>query len=102
MPLRHVGAGLGMGFGVGIGAAVAGRMMNGIGRNPRQQERDITEVVCNECSTLSPEGARFCVGCAAPIVPQQCRHIRGSRCGCGALNNVGSRFCNQCASPLEQ
>jgi serine/threonine protein kinase len=49
---------------------------------------------CPNCNTDNPENAKFCRGCAKPLVPQ-------SICPkCGYENIPGSNFCNQCAHPL--
>src|SRR6202521_2888308 len=48
---------------------------------------------CQKCSAENPEGARFCIQCAAPC-PRRCGK-------CGFDNPSGARFCAQCATPLD-
>src|ERR1700687_1753317 len=49
---------------------------------------------CQKCSAENPEGARFCVHCAAP-----CTRLCGK---CGFENPQEARFCAQCATPLDE
>ena len=47
---------------------------------------------CSRCGSENPDGAKFCDGCAAPLV-LQCR-------SCGTSNRPGARFCIECAAAL--
>jgi class 3 adenylate cyclase/tetratricopeptide (TPR) repeat protein len=47
---------------------------------------------CSACQTANPNGAKFCVECAAPLV---------SLCSkCGFDNPARAKFCSNCATPL--
>jgi len=50
-------------------------------------------MLCPECGTENREGAKFCKGCAAPIL--------GSCSNCGATIQPGSKFCDQCGAPVK-
>ncbi|HZL96445.1 MAG TPA: zinc-ribbon domain-containing protein, partial [Vicinamibacterales bacterium] len=46
---------------------------------------------CASCGSTNPEGARFCIECAAPL---------GRRCpGCGVENLPQAKFCARCGKP---
>ncbi len=48
---------------------------------------------CTKCGTDNPEGAGFCIECAAPFA---------RRCAaCGNENPARAKFCARCAKPLE-
>jgi class 3 adenylate cyclase/tetratricopeptide (TPR) repeat protein len=47
---------------------------------------------CAQCGSDSPEGAKFCIECAAPF-PRRCP-------GCGTENPPQAKFCAECATPL--
>ncbi|MGZ6240996.1 MAG: adenylate/guanylate cyclase domain-containing protein [Candidatus Binataceae bacterium] len=47
---------------------------------------------CQNCSAENPEGAKFCIECAAPI-KRQCPQ-------CSFDNPATAKFCAQCATPL--
>ena len=47
---------------------------------------------CPQCATENPEGARFCMACAAPL---------GLVCAeCGTELPIGAKFCFSCAAPV--
>src|SRR5215813_7980287 len=47
---------------------------------------------CTSCGSENPEGAKFCIECAAPL---------RKRCpSCGAENLPRAKFCGECATPL--
>src|SRR6266849_1927960 len=47
---------------------------------------------CPSCSSENPQGAKFCIDCAAPF---------GNRCPkCGFDNPARAKFCAECATPL--
>src|SRR5215210_5148549 len=47
---------------------------------------------CLGCGTENPEGAKFCIECAAPLQ---------KRCpNCGVENLPRAKFCSECATPL--
>ena len=47
---------------------------------------------CASCGSDNPEGAKFCIECAAPLQ---------KRCpSCGAVNLPRAKFCAECGSPL--
>src|SRR5713101_8414800 len=47
---------------------------------------------CPSCGSDNPEGAKFCIECAAPLQ---------KRCpSCGAVNLPRAKFCAECGSPL--
>src|SRR5438132_5076308 len=47
---------------------------------------------CASCGSENPEGAKFCIECAAPLK---------KRCpSCGAENLPRAKFCAECAAPL--
>src|SRR5262245_13832943 len=47
---------------------------------------------CAQCGSDNPEGAKFCIECAAPFT---------RRCpGCGTENPPQAKFCAECATPL--
>ena len=47
---------------------------------------------CSKCNSENPEGAKFCIDCAAPLA---------SRCPkCGRENISRAKFCANCAAPL--
>jgi class 3 adenylate cyclase len=50
-------------------------------------------MVCKNCSAENPQGAKFCIQCAAPF-EHRCRK-------CAAENPLEARFCAQCAAPLD-
>jgi class 3 adenylate cyclase len=47
---------------------------------------------CSSCGLENPEGAKFCIECAAPL-PKRCP-------SCGAENLPRAKFCGECATPL--
>ena len=47
---------------------------------------------CTQCGSDSPEGAKFCIECAAPFT-QHCP-------GCGTENPPQAKFCAACATSL--
>ncbi len=47
---------------------------------------------CQNCSAENPEGAKFCIQCAAPF-KRRCER-------CGFENPPGARFCAECAASL--
>jgi class 3 adenylate cyclase/tetratricopeptide (TPR) repeat protein len=47
---------------------------------------------CSRCGSENPDGAKFCDGCAAPLV-LQCP-------SCGTSNRPSARFCIECAAAL--
>jgi class 3 adenylate cyclase len=49
-------------------------------------------MLCSRCGSENPDGAKFCDGCAAPLV-LQCQ-------SCGTSNRPGARFCIECAAAL--
>ena len=50
-------------------------------------------MLCSACHHETPDGARFCMHCAAPLA---------APCGsCGAELPEGARFCPRCAHPAE-
>src|SRR4051812_27809785 len=47
---------------------------------------------CLSCGSDNPDGAKFCIECAAPLQ---------KRCpSCGAENLPRAKFCGECATPL--
>src|SRR5215211_1101593 len=50
---------------------------------------------CPACGRPNPPDARFCGGCAAPLVAAV------TCAGCGASNPSGQRFCNACGDDLQ-
>src|SRR6266851_4459536 len=49
---------------------------------------------CASCGSENPEGAKFCIECAAPLK---------KRCpSCGVENLPQAKFCAECATPLTQ
>ena len=48
---------------------------------------------CRNCSAENPQGAKFCIQCAAPF-SHQCQT-------CGFENPSEAKFCAQCAAPLD-
>src|SRR5579864_3593227 len=48
---------------------------------------------CQNCSAENPQGAKFCIRCAAPF-SHRCQK-------CGFENPSEARFCAQCAAPLD-
>ena len=49
---------------------------------------------CSKCSHENPDGAKFCIECAAPM-EFHCPK-------CGAVTPVTGKFCMECAHPLKQ
>src|SRR4030095_2397041 len=47
---------------------------------------------CTNCGTENPEGAKFCIECAAPL-QKRCPR-------CGGENLPRAKFCSECATPL--
>src|SRR5438128_1143650 len=47
---------------------------------------------CLSCGSENPDGAKFCIECAAPL-RQRCPR-------CGAENLPRAKFCGECATPL--
>ena len=47
---------------------------------------------CASCGAENPDGAKFCIECAAPF-PRRCAR-------CGAENLPRAKFCAECATPL--
>src|SRR5215510_8492271 len=47
---------------------------------------------CLSCGSENPDGAKFCIECAAPL-RKQCP-------SCGAENLPRAKFCGECATPL--
>src|SRR5215510_15784225 len=49
-------------------------------------------MLCPSCGSENPEGAKFCIECAAPLQ---------KRCpSCGVVNLSRAKFCAECGSPL--
>jgi predicted amidophosphoribosyltransferase len=47
---------------------------------------------CSKCDSDNPQGAKFCIDCAAPLA---------NRCPkCGQENLPRAKFCADCATPL--
>ncbi|MBI3249931.1 MAG: zinc ribbon domain-containing protein [Deltaproteobacteria bacterium] len=49
---------------------------------------------CARCGSDNPEGAKFCIECAAPF-PRRCPQ-------CGMGNPPQAKFCAECATPLKK
>jgi class 3 adenylate cyclase/tetratricopeptide (TPR) repeat protein len=49
-------------------------------------------LVCANCRTENPAGAKFCTECASPLA-RACPD-------CGTANAPGAKFCGECAAPL--
>jgi class 3 adenylate cyclase/tetratricopeptide (TPR) repeat protein len=49
-------------------------------------------LVCANCRTENPAGAKFCTECASPLA-RACAN-------CGTANPAGAKFCGECAAPL--
>ena len=49
-------------------------------------------LVCANCRTENPAGAKFCTECASPLA-RPCAN-------CGTANSAGAKFCGECAAPL--
>jgi class 3 adenylate cyclase/tetratricopeptide (TPR) repeat protein len=49
-------------------------------------------LVCANCRTDNPAGAKFCTECASPLA-RACAN-------CGTANPAGAKFCGECAAPL--
>ena len=49
-------------------------------------------MICSNCGTENPTGAKFCIECASPLA---------SLCpNCGTANLAAAKFCSECATPL--
>src|SRR5712692_8935705 len=60
-------------------------------RLPEEATGDQGAIRCSSCGHESPDGAKFCEECAAPLV---------RRCGsCGATLRPTAKFCVECATP---
>jgi class 3 adenylate cyclase len=49
-------------------------------------------MVCGQCASEQPDGARFCNSCGAPLARPACS-------GCGADLVPAAKFCNECGAP---
>ncbi len=49
-------------------------------------------LVCANCRTENPAGAKFCTECASPLA-RPCAN-------CGTANPAGAKFCGECAAPI--
>ncbi|HET9497573.1 MAG TPA: adenylate/guanylate cyclase domain-containing protein, partial [Candidatus Limnocylindria bacterium] len=49
-------------------------------------------LVCANCRTENPAGAKFCTECASALA-RPCQN-------CGTVNPAGAKFCSECATPL--
>ena len=51
-------------------------------------------MICSDCGTENPVGAKFCAECGAPLA---------TACPvCGTANSPAARFCSECAASLVQ
>lgn len=117
------GAATGVGFGVGAGM---GMMMPGMIQGAMNQQHQQSggggtpaSVVCPQCNTQNPEGAKFCASCGASLAQIVCpfcqaKNPAGAKfcisCGkniasvvcpkCKANNTAGTKFCSQCGTQL--
>lgn len=96
------GAGVGLGAGVGIGAAMAGAISEAIRAGKQTGEGGggaaaaaaAPTVICPNCGTPNPSGAKFCNNCGQKLAePGKCPN-------CGADVAPGSKFCNNCGQKL--
>ena len=66
-------------------------------QQPQQQQQPAPTVAagpsCGECSTANPAGAKFCMGCGAPMAPAV-KHCTE----CGTELPGGAKFCANCGT----
>ena len=92
-----VGAGVGLGAGLGMGYGMAGTMQGAYQGGPQQGMPSGGATPCPKCSTLIPQGSKFCPSCGYSLAPP----AAGPPCPkCGAATTAGQKFCPSCGASL--
>jgi membrane protease subunit (stomatin/prohibitin family) len=88
-------AGLGLGAGAGLGAAMAGMMGEAMrGQGGTQAAAAAATIICPNCSTANPTGAKFCNSCGTKLTGTV-------KCPtCGTVNPAGAKFCSNDGTKL--
>ena len=90
-----MGAGIGLGMGAGIGAGI-GQAASSVGQAMQQNvapAASADQVLCPNCKTAVPKGAKFCSSCGSPIPQEQPKKFCTE---CGAQVEGNAKFCPNC------
>lgn len=97
---NSAGAGIGMELGMGLGVGRAmGNMAGDFFSNMNQQVmgNQSGKLICPKCSSVNPEGMKFCGNCGTPLTPP------AVKCSsCGQEIPAGMKFCGFCGTPVPQ
>jgi membrane protease subunit (stomatin/prohibitin family) len=85
-------AGLGLGAGAGLGAAMAGMMSEAM---RSQSSAKAATIVCPNCGTTNPAGAKFCNSCGNKLGGGTIKCPT-----CGTENPAGAKFCSNDGTKL--
>ena len=97
---NSTGAGIGMELGMGLGVGRAmGNMAGDFFSNMNQQVmgNQSGKLICPKCSSVNPEGMKFCGNCGTPLTPPV---VKCS--SCGQEIPAGMKFCGFCGTPVPQ
>ncbi len=87
-------AGIGLGAGVGLGAGLAGMMAQAM-QQAQSGAKAAPTVICPNCGTANPAGARFCNSCGAKLASGTVKCPT-----CGTENPAGAKFCSNDGTKL--
>ncbi len=87
-------AGIGLGAGVGLGAGLAGMMAQAM-QQAQSGAKAAPTVICPNCGTANPAGARFCNSCGAKLAGGTVKCPT-----CGTENPAGAKFCSNDGTKL--
>ena len=87
-------AGIGLGAGAGLGAAMAGMMSQAMQAQSGAPAAAAT-VICPNCHTANPAGAKFCNSCGAKLSAGTIKCPT-----CGTENPAGAKFCSNDGTKL--
>ncbi len=89
-------AGMGLGAGAGLGAAMAGMMSQAMQQQtPHPAPAATGTVVCPNCNTANPAGAKFCNSCGNKFTTGTVKCPT-----CGTENPAGAKFCSNDGTKL--
>lgn len=89
--------GVGLGAGAGLGAGLAGMMSQAMQGAQQSQStaRGAATVICPNCNTSNPIGAKFCNNCGTKLGAGTVKCPT-----CGTENPVGAKFCSNDGTKL--
>ncbi len=88
--------GVGLGAGAGLGAGLAGMMSQAMqGAQQNAPTRGAATVICPNCNTSNPVGAKFCNSCGTKLGAGTVKCPT-----CGTENPAGAKFCSNDGTKL--